>query len=375
MSSEAPQLIQVGDHLIPLPPGVTAAEWALERVRHQNPRIRSLLGCIQLLDGVLESNYAILHCSPERLHDIWSRVRQVSRLLRDDIAPLLRSPSCIPALDDARRRAELALAIIEDQVLSQLDRLPARVPAGHLLELRKLLCVSIGQLHVYLQDTFAQLMAADPRSLHDADYFLSRRFPRDVEEAEWLHASVEELQSFLLRLTSSRPLDLSSLARVMREEERLPEEGTWSRIETLLGVLERDLTAKLHELLALRGIRFDEMEVLDRYAVDIPSRCRLLVALDATGREMVTHIEASAGESPVAREQRARHLTDCQLVFSRRVADLLEEIDRWLRDLLAFVPLWLDNIGRRRALMFPREEGEETAGPWATSGGEGAAAP
>jgi len=42
--------------------------------------------------GVLESNYALLHCSPERLLDIWSKVRKVSQLIRRQLSPLLDVP-------------------------------------------------------------------------------------------------------------------------------------------------------------------------------------------------------------------------------------------------------------------------------------------
>ena len=51
-----------------------------------------------------------------------------------------------------------------------------------------------------MQDTFCEIIAADPRSLHDSDYFMSKRFPRDIEEAEWLHASVARLGAFLKHL-------------------------------------------------------------------------------------------------------------------------------------------------------------------------------
>ena len=62
---------------VELPDGVTTADWGLERVRVQNPSIRSYLGCIRLLEEVLDSNYAILNCSPERLLKIWRQVEQV----------------------------------------------------------------------------------------------------------------------------------------------------------------------------------------------------------------------------------------------------------------------------------------------------------
>src|ERR1051325_7505951 len=96
------QVIQVGQVQIELPEGVTALDWALERVNFQNPRIRAFLGCIRLIEDVLESNYALLHCSPERLLDIWHKVRQVAKLIRTRIAPLLETPSKIPPLEEAR---------------------------------------------------------------------------------------------------------------------------------------------------------------------------------------------------------------------------------------------------------------------------------
>lgn len=191
------QLIRVADQHIELPPGVTVAEWAIERVRWQNPRIRAFLGCIRLLDGVLESNYAILHCSPERLLEIWRKVREVSQVIRGQLMPLVRAESRIPKLEDARSRVELAADMLSRTVLADLDRFPERLPEGRMLEVRKLLCVSIGQMHAFLTDSFGRIVAGDPRSLHDADYYLSRRFPRDIEEAEWLHFSVTRVRQFL----------------------------------------------------------------------------------------------------------------------------------------------------------------------------------
>ena len=124
MSPRPRQVILVGNHQIPLPEGITALDWALERVNYQNPRIRSYLGCIRLIEGVLESNYALLHCSPERLLDVWHKVRQVAKLIRTLLGPLLEIPSRIPALEEARQSAELALHLLDDHVLRELDRFP-----------------------------------------------------------------------------------------------------------------------------------------------------------------------------------------------------------------------------------------------------------
>ena len=215
-------MIQVGNHQITLPEGVTVTDWALERVHWQNPRIRAFLGCIRLLEGVFESNYALLHCSPERLLDIWSKVRQVSELISHRIAPLLRGRSRIPALEDARQSAEISLGLLKGQVLAPLTSFSATVAPEQLVEVRKLLCISIGQLHAFLQDTFGELMASDPRSIHDADYFLSRRFPQDIEEAEWLHSTVARLIEYVERLEPVRITHLTAMLTSMTECSPLP---------------------------------------------------------------------------------------------------------------------------------------------------------
>jgi hypothetical protein len=348
--------IRVGSHLIALPPGVTAADWGYEKLNQQNPRIRSFLGCIRLLEGVLESNYAILHCSPERLLDIWGKVREVSRLLREEIGPLLGKPSRIPSLEQARRGAEVSLAILRDQVLAPLDRLPERVPAAKMLELRKLLCVSIGQLHVFLQETFGELMAADPRSVHDADYFLSRRFPRDIEEAEWLLATVSRLDAYLRRLFAAHTVRLRDLAAAMARSNRLPAPEDWRPAAAFLDALRTELTPRLHEVLALRGIRFDELETLDRYAAEIPADSLQAEELHAAAWGLLGDLEAAAGSAVEARRQMERDRECCHARFSRRITAKLTDLDRRLEDLEAFLPLWLDNIGRRRALLFRRPE-------------------
>lgn len=350
----ARQVIQVGNHQVPLPEGVTAADWALERVSAQNPRIRSFLGCIRLLEGVLESNYAILHCSPERLLDIWAKVRQVSELIRTQLGPLLQISSRIPSLEEARQSAAVGMDMMADHVLSDLDRFPADVPPDQLMALRKLLCVSIGQLHAFLQDTFGHVMAGDPRSLHDADYFLSRRFPQDIEEAEWLHATVERLQLYLQEMEDAHPRFLTALAESLRQEETVPARPHWQEASAFLGELLNGLTPKLKEVLALRGVRFYELELLDRHATEIPFRCRMLAGLYEAASETIDALKKSPGKSREEQEQNVRSLIQCHAVLSRRLADLMAEIDESLRDLLAFLPLWLKSIEKRRALLLKK---------------------
>ena len=345
------QTILLGDHQIQLPAGLTVTDWTIEKVRWQNPRIRTFLGCIRLLGGVLESNYAILHCSPERLQEIWRKVCQVAELIRTEMAPLLATPSRFPALEEARQRAELSLEMLVDSVLKDLEQHSAEVPSNQLIKVRKLLCVSIGKMHGFLQDAFGEIMANDPRSIHDADYFLSRRFPQDLEEAEWLHATVSRLAQFLERMDPSRGRRLSELAVEVSRTRRLPPEREWQLAADFLTELAEVLTPKLKEVLALRGIRFYEMEILDRYAVEIPTQCRTLIDLQIVGRQAIEALENGAEGSDAEREVGVKDQGRCHAVFAARLVELMREIDTELQDLHAFVPIWLDGITKRRALL------------------------
>lgn len=349
--SDPKHMILLGDHQILLPDGLTVTDWTIEKVRWQNPRIRTFLGCIRLLGGVLESNYAILHCSPERLQEIWRKVCQVGELIRTEMAPLLKAPSRFPALEEARQRAELALDMLSDSVLTDLEKFSDEFPTQQLIRVRKLLCVSIGKIHGFLQDAFGEIMANDPRSFHDADYFLSRRFPQDLEEAEWLHATVSRLAEFLDRMDPDRARRLNSLAADIAREKSLPVGRSWDQALVFLQELMDSLTPKLREVLALRGIRFYEMEILDRYAFEIPTQCRILIELHATGRRAIEEMKGSFDGSIAEREQSVRDLERCHAAVASRLVELMREIDTELQDLYAFVPIWLDGITKRRALL------------------------
>lgn len=356
------RILAVGHHQVALPEGVTALDWALERINYQNPRIRAFLGCIRLLDGVLESNYAILHCSPERLLDIWRKVRRITDLIRNRIGPLVEVPSRIPTLEESRQNAQASLELLERHVLREIDKFPEQVPPEQLMEIRKLLCVCIGQLHAFLQDTFGEIMAKDPRSLHDADYFLSKRFPKDIEEAEWLHATLVRLRTYLEKLDLVRPQHLTNPADQMRREETLPSRPAWRGTKFFLEILLNGLTPKLKEILPLRGVRFYEMELLDRYAMELPTRCRIAIELHEIGTETAETMKGAAGASRSDREQGVRDLLACHSVFSRRVAALLTDIEKLLQDLVAFVPIWLEAVEKRRALLLKKSLEEKGQG-------------
>lgn len=355
MTEPTQDLEPKGEEQIVLPPGVSMSQWAREKYRWQNPRIRSLLGCIKMLESVMESNYAILHCSPARLHEIWRRVRQVANMIRSDLGALLEYPSVIPELERARFSVMQSLEMLDQTTLTELERFPEDVPGDQRIEIRKILCISIGKLHAFLQDTFGEILAADPRSTQDSDYFLSRRFPRDIEEAEWLFASVAELEAYCRDLEGSRYERLTVVISHMRREDTLAAGQTWEELTEFLDELTENLTPRLGEILALRGIRFDEMEILDEYALEIPTKARLVVEVGETGRRAIEVVKKALGDTNDEREQNLRDLMEIHAVISRRVTSLLSAIDRYLQDLWVFVPIWLQNIERRRALILRRE--------------------
>jgi hypothetical protein len=348
---------RLGDQQVELPADITIADWALERRRVQNPRIRSLLGCVRSLESVLDSNYAILHCSPHRLHEIWTRVTQIVELVRSELAPLLAEPSCLPRLESERQNTLMALELLESSVLRELDRFPLDIESGQMMRVRKLLCVSMGKLHAFLQNAFARIVAADPRSRFDADYFLSRRFPLDIEEAEWLWVSVAALRKHLESLHDERLAHMAT-AEVLGNDYAPAEDEAWNQLRGFLERIRTDLTPRLREVLSLRGIRFDEMEVLDRYAAELPALCSLV---DEIGTLIRSH-QRELAALPVAQDKNRKIVAATQMLLqgstNRKLSSLMIALDERLRDLEAFVPFWLEEIGRRRALMLrPLEDG------------------
>jgi hypothetical protein len=340
---------------IELPEGVTAADWGLERVRVQNPSIRSYLGCIRLLEEVLDSNYAILHCSPDHLLKIWRQVEQVCQLMRSELLPTLREPSVIPGLDDARRHAEASFQALAETVLTPIEQYDRSLRADQLPEVRKLLCVSIGKIYAFLRDTFGEIVASDPRSRHDADYFLSRRFGQDIEESEWLYSSVYELDELLDGLEKACSAEFTDLLPRMRKERMIPAEPEWEQTRKLLDVLLSDLMPKLKEVLSLRGIRVGDMESLEVHASGISADCRSLIEVYAVGREAIERLKGVGGSNLNEREQRVKDLISCHRVVSGRMTDLLTRLHASLRDLTKHIADSKAGIAKRRALMLAKD--------------------
>jgi hypothetical protein len=324
-------------------------EWPLEKVRWQNPRIRALLGSVRSLERVLESNFAILHCSPTRLLEIWDTVRTVCWVVQTKITPLMEQPSALPDLDEAVRTARETLTFLDGEVFVHIDRFPDRPEDDQFDELRRTLCITIGKLHGFLVDTLGEILAADPRSQHDVDYFLARKFPRDVEESEWLQTSVERFEKDLSRLNARRHGDLGSVIDTMAKWGQLPPPEEWQRLAAFLETLESDLAPKISTLAGLRAIRLGELEVLQAHARDLPESCRVVGELYTTAGVILDTLTASLGKQD--NEAKRTVAAEVERVLCSRIITCLRVVEDELRDMATFIPLWLSSIEKRRALM------------------------
>jgi hypothetical protein len=336
-------------------------KWPLEKVRWQNPRIRVILGSVRSLDGVMESNFAILHCSPTRLLEIWDTVRTVCWVVQNEVTPLMEQPSALPDLDEAVRNARETLTFLDGEVFANLDRFPDRPEEHQFDDLRRTLCITIGKLHGFLVDTLGEILAADPRSQHDVDYFLARNFPRDVEESEWLQTSVRRLDNELVLLNARRHADLGSVIDTMASSGQLPSPDAWQRLAAFLGALESEIVPKLKSIAGLRAIRIGELEVLHAHSRDLPETCRVVGELYATAGVILDKLTASfnEGDNPAT----SGVVADVERVMCSRIITCLRLVEDELRDMAAFVPLWLSNIDKRRALMLrPKDEGADDMG-------------
>lgn len=337
-----------------LPEGVSYATWAREVEEVQNPRLRGFLGCIGMFERALESNYAVLHCSPARVAELWQTVEKVGQLIREEIEPLLQVESCVPELESARLSALMGLQVLNSRVLVKIDEFPEEFSTETLLEMRKFLCVAIGELHTFLLDTMGKLLAGDLRSSRDEDYYLSKRFPRDIEEAEWLYSQVYRLNGYVQGLSADRNRHLQALERLLATDPTLPVDADWQENEKFLRRVIDDLTPRLKHTLGLQGIRYDDMESLSDYAERLPVLCHELLVLREAGREAVEQVkriaEADAGE----RERSVDYLLSTHRVFAARMASVARSIEKLLKDLAAFLPIWLQGIERRRALLLVR---------------------
>lgn len=337
---------------------VTQAEWGLERVTIQNPRIRTYLGCIRLFEEAQEGNYKILHCSPERLLEVWSSINEVAEKIEGGLRPLLEPPSKIPRLERARRMAFEALDALSSEVFVELRRLESEGDERDLFEVREVLCRSIGRIHSFLLDSFAEIVANDPRSTHGADYFLSKRFPEEVEHAERLYAEVERLERFVAQVDRAREQTLPPLIDLLERDGKMLDGPTWNEAAAFLDSLVTFLTPKLREVLALSGIRFYEMSILDRYSAEIPAACEVLISVHDLGMAAISRIDQTAGVEPI---ERARMKRVVEREITAKLASELRGVDDRVRKLARFAPGWREKIGSRRALWLTDDNAIERA--------------
>lgn len=323
-----------------LPEGVSAEMWNEEKTRFQNPRIRAFLAANQRLERVRDSNYAILHCSPARVAEIISALRELAAFIRSDLEPLVAAPSCIPDLERARASVQGYVGAIEREVLAEIDRLPMQLREDRLGGVRKSLCVWIGKLHAFLADCESEILAADPRGQRVPETWAQKRSSRDFEEAGWLHASVLRLQAVVEGIEERREAALvkhaSAVARAARVLDRAESEATTTFVKAL-----RDaLVPRLREVSNLRGIRVSEIDLLEDHATGLLQQCAVALELQSLG-------EALSGEA--GGEERAA------AIVAARLAESLRAINRRIKDLGAFVTLWQRLIAKRRTLMLAAE--------------------
>lgn len=351
-----------------LPEGVTQAEWDFERTHFQDPRLRGLLYCLRLLDDVVVSDKAVLHCSSERLQDIWRKTRSIGDFIVHRLSPLLEEPSPLPLLEEARRSCQVAVRMLANTTLHELNRLPHKVPQEREQEVRKVLCAGMGQLQDFVSDVLRQLILGDPRSDNEARGWFSPGFLQRVDEAACVRSAVAELDAELQELAQMRPPRFVALLEQAEEEVSVPSRGMWEDVVQYVDVLLEHLVPKLKDLVSMPGVRVDEIAALDRYTSEIARASSGLKAVYAVGRD--AHDQATAELDRVEEEPEAgrRVLMRVQAVLSQHIVDLMHHIDDRLRDLTAFVPLWLGNLDRRRALDSVHERCRTFAAPGAIPG-------
>jgi len=330
----ARQVIQVRGREVELPEGVSVVAWSLERSRRQNPRLRVVLTALRELEEVLDSHYFLLHCSPRQLTRIRDHVMEVHQRLKKELAPLLEEASCVPALERARVRALASWRELDDVIFRELyaalgGKGPGQDGAG-----RSKLATAAGRLFAFLQDTLGALMEGDPRSSHEADYFLSQRFARDVEETEALHEAVSEIRQSLESLGTRGPEAMNRLVERMEGDARLvataPE---WKAALHFLRGMVEELLPGLQSVLVMPGVRYGETKALDRLCRSLAVKALVFLDLEETYRRL--------GTSPLPAIDDLRE----------RLARLLAELRDLHASLAAFIPAWLANLRQRRALI------------------------
>jgi len=145
----------------------------------------------------------------------------------------------------------------------------------------------------------------------------------------------------------------------MSRTRRLPAADQWQRMAVYLNALETEFAPKLQGIIGLRGIRIDELEVLQAHASELPESCRLVNELKSMAGELLEKLDESPDRS-YDQVARAGAVETVELALSSRIVTRLQAIEDELRDLAAFIPLWLRSVENRRALMLrPKDDSPE----------------
>jgi hypothetical protein len=100
------------------------------------------------------------------------------------------------------------------------------------------------------------------------------------------------------------------------------------------------------------------MEPLDEYAFKIPHSCNLTLEVYRIARLTIDRLKTRPGPTLEAREQKLEDLVTCHELYCRRLNDLMTMVEQSLKDLLAYLPIWLNAIEKRRALMLTKNVDE-----------------
>lgn len=327
-----------------LPPGVTPEAWEWERDRHQNARLRALIGCLELLEEAAEPDIAVLNASARKLLELRADLLRVSTTLAEELLPHLGDESMLPDLDVVRREVRASFDVLDGSALESLRALAGPLRDRDLVRLRRVLCEARHELEDFLRQSFGRLVSTDPRSRHDVDYFLSRRFARDLTQDESLRTAIVTFLDELLPLARRRVEDLLERAAEMEARGRVPSRGDWPRTIGILLAIRREIVPRLRALVAHGGVRLDEVATLERFAEQMPVTAGVADRLFAVA-ERLAGGGNPASESPTTAAGEALHGA-----LVGELAPLLRELDEQLHDLELFVRHWAGEVSARKAV-------------------------
>ncbi len=122
-------------------------------------------------------------------------------------------------------------------MLDRVDRYSEHIAAEETPDVRKIICIAVGKLYAFLRNTLGEILAGDPRGQHDSDYYLSKRFAQDIEESEWLYASVYELRECVDDLQRLCSREFKEIMVDMKTDQMITHQAAWQRTKTVVDLL------------------------------------------------------------------------------------------------------------------------------------------